>query len=356
MISEEKAQKMGLEHHYGTLVTGIIPNTGADKAGLQLFDYLYGIDAYRAGEEQHFGYILKKYMAGDKAKLYFIRKGVAKTADITFGRRPEIKEEKKFNKCEDTFLGIASIADKVVHEIEGIQIKPVKNSTAMEIGMKDGDIIKSLNGYTMYDWEDIGYVLDNMKPGDAISVGWEREGKMMKASGKIKSFAETKGCKDCDCSELLEKEGKIIKIEIPDIDFEMPEVPKGPHLPAPAVRSDISNMTTEIRDVSAEEISKLNEKYDWRLETGNTLPVKNLQLNPNVSKGTFHLSFDLPQSGNTVVRIYNPLGRLIYDYDLGKFSGEFSDQVDISQNGSGTYILEIRQGEKTKAKKIVLKG
>ncbi|MCB9285056.1 MAG: PDZ domain-containing protein [Lewinellaceae bacterium] len=357
MVSEEKAMKMGLEHPYGTLVTGVIPNTGAEKAGLQIFDYLYGIDAYRAGEEQPFGVILKKYRAGDKATLYFIRKGAAKTAQITFGKRPDLPEKKEMNKCEDTFLGIAANADRVVQEIDGIQIRPVKNSTALEIGMQDGDIIKSLNGYRMYDWDDIGYVLDNLKVGDPITVEYERNGKMMKGTAKIKSFAETKNCKDCDCSEL-EEDKFDIKVDIPDIniDIDIPGLPKGPASPESTPRADISNINTSIQDLSPDEVQKLNAKYGWSLPSNSTLQVQNINLTPNPGEGNFALTFNLPSRGKTLVRIYNPLGRLIYDYDLGDFSGAFSDQVDISQNGPGTYYLEIKQNDKVVSKKLVLSG
>ncbi|MBK7408859.1 MAG: PDZ domain-containing protein [Saprospirales bacterium] len=354
MISEEKAMKMGLENNFGTLVTGIVPNSGAEKAGLQLFDYLYGIDAYRAGEGQHFGIILMKYNVGDKAKLYFIRKGEAKTADITFGKRPDMPEKKEMTKCEDTFLGIASTDETKSGEIDGIKINPVKNSTALAIGMQDGDVIKTLNGYRMYDWDDISYVLDNLKPGDPITVGYERNGKLIKGSGKIKSYAETKNCKNCDCSDLEDMDFNI-NIDIPEIKFDLPGIPKAPRAPEPAPRPDISNMTTEVQDLSADEARKLNEKFSWSLQTG-TLAVQSLKLTPNPSEGSFGLRFDLPTRGNTVVRVFNPLGRLIYDYDLGSFSGAFNDQVDISQNGPGTYYLEIKQGDKVTAKKIVLTG
>jgi hypothetical protein len=45
---------------------------------------------------------------------------------------------------------------------------------------------------------------------------------------------------------------------------------------------------------------------------------------------------------------------MIYEYDLGDFSGPFEDQVDIAQNGPGTYFLEVRQGDKSATKKLLL--
>jgi len=355
LISAEKALKMGLEHHYGTLVTGIIPNTAAEKAGLQLFDYLYGIDAYRSGEGQYFGSILAKYKAGDKATLYFIRRGQSRMADITFGKRPEgLEEMKKMNKCEDTFLGIMSTEDVDPANVEQIRIKPVPNSTAKEMGLQDGDIIKTINGYKMYDWMDIGYVLDNLKVGDPLTVGYERNGVAGKASGKIKSYAATKNCEDCDCDELEEEWEKEIKIAIPEIEIELPGMPRTPKGPAPLPRTDVANMRADIQDPSEAEVRQMNEKATVKLLGGATLSVQDLKLTPIPNEGRFNLTFDLSQRGKTMVRIFNSTGRMIYEYDLGDFSGAFSDQVDISQNGPGTYFLEIRQGERSTVKKIIL--
>jgi hypothetical protein len=353
MISPEKASKMGLEHNYGTLVVGVIPNTGAGKAGLQLFDYLYGIDAFRAGKEQNFGVILSKYKPGDKAKIYLIRKGETRTVDLTFGKRPEMMEKKEMNKCEDTFLGVTPDESVDPGSIDGVKISPIKNSTALELSLAPGDVIRTINGYKMYDWDDISYVLDNMKVGETISITYERNGKMQKGSARLRSYAETKKCKDCDCSDLKDMEFDI-RVDIPEIRIEVPSTPTPPAPPAPPAVTDVSSLKVDIQDLSGDEVRQLNEKFNARLSSDNTLNVQNLRLSANPAEGNFNLSFNLPQEGNTQVRALNSKGRVIYEYDLGPFSGAFNDAVDISQNGPGIYFLEIKQGNKARVKKILL--
>ncbi|MBK8567361.1 MAG: PDZ domain-containing protein [Saprospiraceae bacterium] len=92
MISKEKATKLGFDNPFGTYVTGIIPNSGADKAGLKPFDYIYGFDEYRAGDQQNLGLVLKKYKPGDQATVHFVRKGKKATASLTFTK--PMKEKK----------------------------------------------------------------------------------------------------------------------------------------------------------------------------------------------------------------------------------------------------------------------
>lgn len=353
VISPEKASKMGLEHNYGTLVVGIIPNTGADKAGLRLFDYLYGIDAFRAGKEQNFGAILAKYKPGDKATIYLIRKGETRTVDLTFGKRPEMMEKMEMNKCEDTFLGVTPDESVDPHSIDGVKIAPIKNSTALDLGLAPGDVIKTINGYTMYDWDDISYVLDNMKVGETISITYERNGKTQKGSSRLRSYAETKKCKDCDCSDLEDMDPGI-RVDIPEIRIEVPTAPRPPAPPAPPAVTDVSSLKVDVQDMSGDEVRQLNEKFNSRLSSDNNLNVQNLRLTANPKEGNFNLSFNLPQEGSTKIRALNAKGRVIYEYDLGPFSGTFNDAIDISQNGPGIYFLEIRQGAKARLKKILL--
>jgi hypothetical protein len=71
-------------------------------------------------------------------------------------------------------------------------------------------------------------------------------------------------------------------------------------------------------------------------------------------KGLFQLQFELPSSGATAIQFYNSMGRVIYDYDLGQFSGEFEDHIDLAQNGTGDYFLFITQGSKSITRKIEL--
>jgi hypothetical protein len=90
------------------------------------------------------------------------------------------------------------------------------------------------------------------------------------------------------------------------------------------------------------------------LSSSNSLNVERLKLTPSATNGLFNLAFNLPSNGNTIISIFNQSGRALYEYDLGNFNGEFSDNVDISQNGHGDYFLKIEQSGKSFSQKIVL--
>ncbi len=344
MISKEKANKLGFDNPFGTYVTGIIPNTGADKAGLKPFDYIYGFDEYRAGDQQNLGLILKKYKPGDKATVHFIRKGKQSTASLTF-TKPMKEEKKDMDSCEDGFFGIIQ---KDNGEDDGVAISPVKGSTAIDLGLQEGDVITHINGYRMLDWQDVTTAISMLKPGETIAVEYQRDGKNLKGNKPLKSLAETKNCPNCDCGE---KETVVIATS-----------PGGAwgggrnksfKDEAFTPRTDMTNAKVFTDNLTSDEANQLRNK-GVVISNNSTLNVDGLRISPNASNGQFSLEFNLPNSGNTVVRIYNLNGRQLYEYDLGNFSGKFSDNVDLGQNGPGSYFLEISQSGKVYSKKVTL--
>lgn len=346
-ISEKKARKLGFDNPYGSYVTGILKNTAAEKAGLQPFDYIFGIDEYRVGRNQSLGGILRKYEPGDEVTVHIYRKGAKQNVNLTLGSHGDAEKVKR-NRCEDPFFGIIQVHKD--SDVDGVKIKPVSNSTAKSIGLEANDIITFINGYPMLDWTDITTGIEMLSPGESIKVEYLRDGSKMTASGKITSYAEAKNCEDCDCDEY---EKIVIDID-PDFDFSFGGDEEEVNLNRRS-RLNFDDLNLNLGDLSASEASDMQRRgIDMSVE--NSLQVNNLDISPNSDIGMFELEFDLPSEGETIVKVYNSNGRTIYEYDLGRFSGDFSDNIDISQNGPGTYFLHITQGEKAFSRKIELKN
>lgn len=344
MISQEKAKKLGFDNPFGAYITGIISNSGAEKAGLKPFDYIFGFDEYRVGEEQNLGVITKKFKPGQMATVHYFRQGKAAKASLTF-TRPYKVEKPVLNSCEDPFLGVNLIEDPIE---AGIVVKPVGNSTATDLGLQEGDILTHINGYKMVDWQDVATAVDLMNPGEAISVNFIRGDKQMRASKPIKSYAQTKNCADCDCGG----KASVVVATVPGVSNGR-GWPSTTIAASPTPRVNVGSVKTNIENLTGSESNSLKNKGVQISETSN-LKVENLQVSPNASTGLFDLNFNLNSKGNTAVRIFNPAGRMLYEYDLGSFNGKFSDSVDISQNGIGSYFLEINQDGKVFTKKITL--
>jgi hypothetical protein len=95
------------------------------------------------------------------------------------------------------------------------------------------------------------------------------------------------------------------------------------------------------------------KKAEEPLQTSK-LSIEELRFSPNPNNGQFELSFFLPNNTKTEVVVYATDGRTVYQENLGKFSGPYRKNIDISKEGAGTYILHIKQGKKTLAEKLII--
>ncbi len=84
------------------------------------------------------------------------------------------------------------------------------------------------------------------------------------------------------------------------------------------------------------------------------LEIENLSFNPNPSNGKFSLEFKTPGTGETVVEIYDMNGRRVYQETMPNFEGNYKNEIDISHENQGVYLLKIVQGSKVSTRKIIL--
>ena len=190
-ISKEKAKKLGFSNYYGDYVTKVIKNTAAEKAGIQPFDYIFKLDSKETTASRRLGDLLDNYKPGDQVKISYYRKGKVQTVNATLGTRAtaDYASEKK----EKPFLGVSQIGTSSANsDLDGVSVSIVSNSTAEAMGMRRGDMIAKINGYTILDWNDISTAVNTLRVGENVRVDFYREGYMKNASGTVKSYETTK--------------------------------------------------------------------------------------------------------------------------------------------------------------------
>lgn len=349
-LSADKAERLGFDNPYGSYVTRVLGNTAAAEVGLQPFDYVFGIDEYRTGADQSLTKILRRYDVGETATLHYIRQGEIREQEITFSDR-DFAERSARPACADPHLGVQQSHRQ--KPAEGVQVNIVSGGTAEKMGLKDGDVITHINGYPILDWEDLGTAVDAMNVGQPAQLDFLRDGRRQTAEQPIQSECDSRSrVVYQDGDHVIYKDDGRIRIEgngrVIDLFGEGENQERGE---API---DLEEMTARLEEMPEEDLDMLDRLYDLDMPKDNNLSIDNLRLFPNPSMGMFQLSFELPRSGATSIRIYNAQGREIYNYDLGTFQGNFSDPVDISQNGPGSYYLLIQQDNRSLTQKIIL--
>ena len=346
-ISKEKAASLGIDNPYGLYVTGIVPGSAAEKAGLRPFDYIYGVDEFRVGQEQSLGTILKRYEPGDQAVLHIYRQGQKEKVNITFGKYAEQREESKpANDCEDPFFGIIQKPDS--DGGEGIPVSVVEGSSAEAAGLQDGDVLIAINGNKMVDWDDVKIAINTLKPGELIEVVYLRNGEKRTGNAPIKSLAETRNCKNCDCEE---DEEVVLKLDkAPKFKLKNKDDWKKPNGEA-NIRHSPKSITVKVEDATSE-LASLQQKGLVSTELGTGLHLPGFQLKADTDSGKFNFGFDLPSSGDLEIKVVNQANQIIYEAELIDYSGRFDDSLFLPQKLPAVYTIVVVQNGQANIKMV----
>ena len=331
-IGPEKAKALGFENAYGSYIKKVVPGTPADRAGLKALDYIYGIDAYRTGAQQSLSDILDRYKAGDRAKLY-VRRGTDQVKlDIIFGSRNEERRSIAVTPCQDPFLGVMKV--NKAPQKDGIVIKVVDSSTAAEMGLEDGDEILRINGYKILDWTDLTYAINDTEVGEKIKVtAWRGKGRIERTH-PIQSRC---------AFEERQAEATVRSVE------------QETHNYFDTYIKDRRGRKLLSQRMDRNDVQDANQQYNLGLSTDQSLAVKDFYFGADFDEKVLVLSFELPGQGSTRVKAYSTKGRVVYDFDLGDFSGTFRDRTNLLKNGSGDYFLQVEQGGKSIVRKLEIR-
>ena len=113
------------------------------------------------------------------------------------------------------------------------------------------------------------------------------------------------------------------------------------------VNVELLQHQVEIADVAGDEFKNLpgTEAKELRVEELNYYP------NPN--HGKFTLAFKAGKKPLTI-NITGLDGKTVYHETLAEFSGSYHKRIDLTKQAQGIYLLQVRQGNRTLNKKIII--
>ena len=368
-VSFKKAQKLGFQNPHGVYVTEVIANTAADFAGVQPFDYIYAVDEFELTDNQSLIKVLGYFEPDDYADLYFIRKGKEESVRIQFTKYRSALGLVGFSK--KAYLGV----QKRKSSENGIEVGVVRNSPAQEMGLRDYDIITKIDGIKMIDWSDLVLMMKVKSPDDEIEIEVLRDEEYVILRGDLTSNFdrnlsqfERNEAKIEDKYERLEERievwGENIEEDVENLAEEIEEgveryferrkrkssrkndYPQNDELLAKSGEQPI------VKPFESEEVQFFETLSEYA--NAPTLTVENLNFEFVPQTEDHLLNFYLPESGDTKIQIFNMNGRLVYDYEMGQFSGQFDDKVELDSIRNQSYFLIIKQDERVVTRKIDL--
>lgn len=349
----------------GALVTSIVEESAAEKAGLKEGDVITKINDTEINSDVQLREEIGTFKVGDRVKVTFSRDGKVMKIEAVLG---ESKAEVPFNfhhfpNAGDHFFQQGNIDDQKLKElldenghfnldfdvhtddetaflgvmpkdesadVRGVALgKVIEGSTAEKMGLKADDVILKLDGNTVNSFGQLAEVISAKKAEEEISVEYERDGKTGNVTGELGKRADAPHAKriihfNSDKGDPSDRSRSLITKEV--------------------------NVVIELKDCTKEEaVLAAPAKVDFGKELG----INRIEFSPNPSNGQFQLNFELPEHENTRVMVLDGMGRKVHEELLNNFEGQYSNRIDIGSQPNGVYFLIIAQGDKQFTRKIV---
>lgn len=158
-ITSELAEALGYESSKGAFVSQVVPDSAADKAGLQAGDIIVAINGRTIST---FGELRAKIAtlgAGKEVELDVIRDGRKKSFDVTLGEANEIKTQAK--KLHDGLSGAELTNTNDSDPVQGVKVASVeKGSRAEAYQLEANDVIIGVNRKRVRNLADLRAILD----------------------------------------------------------------------------------------------------------------------------------------------------------------------------------------------------
>lgn len=192
------------ENEKGATVQRVMPNSAAEKAGLEAGDRITKVNSENVTGPKALTEIISGHEAGDKVAITYERKGKTNTADVTLKKAAPEKFSRVYrygpgdmgnnedfsfpnplrsfmfdvNDDPSAFRPKLGVLAEDRMDGEGVTINTVKPGTPAEkAGLQKDDILTRLDNEKIGSVDDLQDILRSVKPSEKIKVQYQRNGK-----------------------------------------------------------------------------------------------------------------------------------------------------------------------------------
>jgi len=155
-VTPDFQESLGLKEKRGAIVSEVVKDSPADKAGLEVGDVILEFEGRAVRSSWELPEMVGLEPVGKKAKLVILRDGKKRQMRVKLGEKPssEVLAEKKTEGRSELGLNVHDITPDVMRryrlpdDIEGVVVTDVSfKSPAERAGIKEGDVIMKI-GWT----------------------------------------------------------------------------------------------------------------------------------------------------------------------------------------------------------------
>ncbi len=190
-ITPEIASAVGLKEARGAMVTEVVTDSPAAKAGLTQGDVILGFDGQPVGEARELARLVAGLPAGTKAKISIWRARAETTLSVVTGRQPAQLAARQPQANESGTLhsnwlnaDLATLTPErraqfhIGENVTGVLVLDIKSGNMFEQGLRAGDVIKQVGQTAVAAPRDVESLLQQSRSAgsDAVLMLVSRQG------------------------------------------------------------------------------------------------------------------------------------------------------------------------------------
>lgn len=184
-VTRELAESFEMNKPYGALISQVLADSPAEKAGLKVGDVIVGFNDQSVDSSASLPPMVGAANIAQKARVKVIRDKRSKTIKVKLENlpgNPLAANEVEKKPSVDAVLGMsltnltAEMRDKWQIKNHGVLVKKVNEGAAFDAGIRAGDLIMQLNGQAVENVRHMKKLVNKVPKGKFVSILINRQG------------------------------------------------------------------------------------------------------------------------------------------------------------------------------------
>ncbi len=185
-VTRELAESFAMSRPHGALVSRVVPDSPAEKAGLMIGDIIVEFNGQEIETSAELPPIVGMTPIDEQARVKIIRQGEKKTIVVTIGLLPDQEElqlasgKSKFKVVERIGLIVSDLTAEQREQFQvikgGVLVQKVQKGSAREAGIQRGDVILRIQNHVIQDAADFDQFVESLAAGSSVAVLIQRRG------------------------------------------------------------------------------------------------------------------------------------------------------------------------------------
>jgi serine protease Do len=192
-VTQQLAKEFGLKESKGALVSDVLPNSPAEKAGFRRGDVVVQLNGQVVENSTQLRNLVAKTGVGTKAKVRVVRDKKEKELEVTIEEQPkdvagsgDVEADPEATSTALAGIEVRNLTPEAARQLglnrndKGVVITRVDpGSVADEVGLQRGDLIVEVNRKPVRDTDDYDELISKIGKDEAVLLLINRQGRTM---------------------------------------------------------------------------------------------------------------------------------------------------------------------------------